>query len=75
MEKQVVLLRLGRGRSGLELMKNVTGIVGGCRFIHCSKKFKQHFENTSDLNVKTNYVGYLYRYGQGNVEMSKGHIF
>ena len=25
--------------------------------IHCSKKFKEHFENTSDLNVKKYYVG------------------
>ena len=28
--------------------------------IHCSKKLKEHFENTSDLNVKKYYVGYLY---------------
>ena len=28
--------------------------------VHCSKKLKEHFENTSDLNVKKYYVGYLY---------------
>ena len=44
--------------------------------IHCSKKLKEHFENTSDLNVKKYYVGYLYWYGQFNVLGTKGcHIF
>ena len=32
----------------------------GLSNIHCSKKLKEHFENTSDLNVKKYYVGYLY---------------
>ena len=36
-------------------------------YIHCSKKLKEHFENTSDLKVKKYYVGYLYWYGQFNV--------
>ena len=31
-----------------------------CKILHCSKKLKEHFENTSDLNVKKYYVGYLY---------------
>ena len=45
-------------------------------FIHCSKQLKEHFENTSDLNVKKYYVGYLYWYGQFNVLGTKGcHIF
>lgn len=36
---------------------------------------KEHFENTSDINVKV-YVGYLYWYGQCNVLGTKGcHIF
>ena len=40
------------------------------------KKLKEHFENTSDLNVKKYYVGYLYWYGQFNVLGTKGcHIF
>ena len=44
--------------------------------IHCSKKLKEHLENTSDLNVKKYYVGYLYWYGQFNVLGTKGcHIF
>ena len=35
-------------------------LINLVNYIHCSKKLKEHFENTSDLNVKKYYVGYLY---------------
>ena len=36
--------------------------------MYTAQKVKEHFENSSDLNVKKKkYVEYLYRYGQGNV--------
>lgn len=40
--------------------------------VHCSKKLKEHFENTSDLSGEEYHAGYLYWHGLGNLLGTKG---